>query len=87
MRRRRGWKTSPGVFPEEEATGAIGLGGGCVLVDADPVEIWTFRGGVDVPRKREGVRRSTGGPSVWPSSASLTLGIADNENVVLWRLS
>jgi len=54
------------------------------LVGAEP-EIWTFRGGVDTSWEGEGVR--SGPSSVWASSASLTLGIADMENVDLWRLS
>ena len=72
------------MFPEVEAAGAIGLGGGW-LGGAEPVI--ELNGGVVVPRECEGVKRSTGGPSAWTSSASFTLGIADIENVDLWRLS
>ena len=54
------------MLPEEEAAGAIGLGGGCGLSGAEPVS-WTFKGGVVVPREREGVRKSSAGPSAWVS--------------------
>lgn len=74
------------MFPEEEAAGAIWLGEDCRLGGTEPVS-WAFRGGVVAPRDHEDERRSTGGPSAWASSASLTLGIADMENVDLWRLS
>ncbi len=60
-----------------EGVGAMGLGGGCALVEE---VVATSKGGVAEPWG--GIASSIGGPSV-----SLLLGIAGIESVALWCLS
>lgn len=54
------------------------------MMEEDPV-ICTPRSGVDVPGGD--VTNSIGGESIWAPPVSLLLGIADIEDVPLWRLS